>query len=126
MQNLISNAIKYAKPDGKNRWARVSAHVNAQTSAGRQGKEVRITIEDRGLGIKSTDLPHIFEPFYRGHEAIATQIEGSGVGLGLVKQIVEAHGGRISVKSTLGVGSTFTLHLPIAAQPGELKASVLI
>ena len=109
MQNLISNAIKY---DGENRWARISA----QTSAEKQGKEVRITVEDRGLGIESADIPHIFEPFYRGHEAVATQIKGSGVGLSLVKQIVDAHGGKISVKSTPGTGSVFTLHLPTTVQ----------
>jgi signal transduction histidine kinase len=105
LQNLISNAIKY---DGQNHWARVSAH----TSAEKRGTEIRITVEDRGLGIDSKDVTHIFEPFYRGHQAIAGQIEGSGVGLSLVKQIVEAHGGSISVKSTPGIGSTFTISLP--------------
>jgi two-component system, OmpR family, phosphate regulon sensor histidine kinase PhoR len=80
---------------------------------GRKGNELRIAVEDRGLGIRSVDVAHIFEPFYRGHEAVAAQIKGSGVGLSLVKQIVEAHGGRISVKSTLGAGSVFTMHLPI-------------
>jgi signal transduction histidine kinase len=106
MQNLISNAIKY---DGESRWARISAEVSAE----QKGNEVQITVADRGMGISSADLGHIFEPFYRGHEAVAAQIKGSGVGLSLVKQIVEAHGGRISVKSTLGTGSVFTMHLPI-------------
>ena len=109
VQNLISNAIKY---DGESRWARVSAQVWTR----KQGNEVRISVEDRGLGISSSDIAHIFEPFYRGHEAVATQIKGSGVGLSLVKQIVEAHGGRVSVKSRPGAGSVFTLHLPIATQ----------
>jgi signal transduction histidine kinase len=117
MQNLISNAIKY---DGESRWARISAELWAR----KQGNEVRITVADRGLGISSADIAHIFEPFYRGHEAVAAQIKGSGVGLSLVKQIVEAHGGRVSVKSTPGTGSVFTLHLPIAAQAGELKDEV--
>lgn len=116
MQNLISNAIKY---DGQNRWARISA----QTSTGKTGYEVQITIEDRGLGIDSADIPHIFEPFYRGHEAIAAQIEGSGVGLSLVKQIIEAHGGRTSVSSRPGTGTTFTLYLPISVQPEECVSS---
>jgi signal transduction histidine kinase len=107
MQNLISNAIKY---DGVNRWARITAH----TAAGEQGNEIQIMIEDRGLGIESADLDHIFEPFYRGNAAVSGQIEGSGVGLSLVKQIVEAHGGKVTVKSTSGSGSVFTLHLPIA------------
>jgi signal transduction histidine kinase len=112
VQNLISNAIKY---DGVKHWARISA----QRSTGTQGDEVTITIEDRGIGIDAADIPHIFEPFYRGHEAVAAQIEGSGVGLSLVKQIVEVHGGRISVDSTPGTGSTFTIHLPIAEQTGK-------
>jgi signal transduction histidine kinase len=106
MQNLISNAIKY---DGKNGWTRISA----QLSGGKHGSEIEITVEDRGIGIDSADIPHIFEPFYRGHEAVAAQIQGSGVGLSLVKQIVEAHGGTLSVKSAPGVGSAFTLHLPV-------------
>jgi signal transduction histidine kinase len=109
MQNLISNAIKYDKNDGKHGWARISAQT-----AGEKRNEVQVTIDDRGLGINSGDLPHIFEPFYRGDQALAAQIEGSGVGLSLVKQIIEAHGGRIDVKSTAGMGSTFTIYLPAA------------
>jgi signal transduction histidine kinase len=117
MQNLISNAIKY---DGDNRWARISAQTSPceKGQKGTQGNEVQITIEDRGVGINSADIPHIFEPFYRGHQAIATQIPGSGVGLSLVKQIIEAHGGRIRVSSRPGTGSTFTLHLPLAVEAG--------
>jgi signal transduction histidine kinase len=107
MQNLISNAIKY---DGESRWARISA----QTSAAKHGTEVQIAVEDRGLGISSRDIAHVFEPFYRGQDAIAAQIKGSGVGLSLVKEIVEAHGGSVTVKSTPGTGSAFTMHLPIA------------
>jgi len=114
MQNLISNAIKY---DGENRWARISAQTSP-SEKGQKGNEVRITIEDRGVGINSADIPHIFEPFYRGHQAIAAQIEGSGVGLSLVKQIIEAHGGRISVSSRPGTGTTFTIHLPLAIEAG--------
>ena len=108
-QNLISNAIKYGD---ESRWAR----IRAQVLTGKKGNEILITVEDRGLGISSVDVAHIFEPFYRGHEVIAAQVKGSGVGLSLVKQIVEAHGGRVTVKSTQGAGSVFTLHLPIAAE----------
>jgi signal transduction histidine kinase len=106
LENLISNAIKY---DGESRWARIHAQVLRE----KKGNEVRIAVEDRGLGIPSVDVAHLFEPFYRGHEAVAAQIKGSGVGLSLVKQIVDAHGGRVTVKSTQGAGSVFTIHLPI-------------
>jgi len=114
VQNLISNAIKY---DGEDGWARISAQTSPWEK-GQQRNEVQITIEDRGVGINSADIPHIFEPFYRGHQAVAAQIEGSGVGLSLVKHIIEAHGGRISVSSRPGAGSTFTIHLPLAVEAG--------
>ncbi len=108
-QNLIGNAIKY---DGRNRWAGISAHA----STGRRPVELQITVEDRGPGISSNDIGHIFEPFYRGQDAIASQIKGSGIGLSLVKQIIEAHGGKVTVKSTPGIGSVFTLHLPVDSE----------
>jgi signal transduction histidine kinase len=103
--NLIVNAIKYGGPEGHVR-------VTASAAAGRKGPEVRIAVADRGLGIAAADLPHIFEPFYRGAEAQARQIQGNGLGLSIVKGIVEAHGGRVTVQSTAGTGSTFVLHLP--------------
>ncbi len=103
IQNLVSNAIKY---DGQQRWARITAQKSANA--------VQISVEDRGIGMPAEELPHIFEPFYRGREAVAAQIEGSGVGLSIVKQIVDAHGGTIKVESAPGKGSTFTFSLPIA------------
>ncbi|MBI4457257.1 MAG: HAMP domain-containing histidine kinase [Acidobacteria bacterium] len=105
IQNLLINAIKYG---GVNRWIK----LQAQAMTGKRGQEVRITIEDKGLGIARTDLPHIFDPFYRGRVVLAAQIHGNGLGLSLVKSAIEAHGGRVTVKSSPGQGSVFTLHFP--------------
>jgi signal transduction histidine kinase len=71
-------------------------------------------VQDTGIGIASVDLPHIFEKFYRAQDAGRTG-GGSGVGLALVKAVVEGHHGRISVVSEKGKGSTFTVELPAAA-----------
>ena len=74
VQNLIANAVKYGGPD---RWVRIRAE---QVRERRHG-EVRITVSDHGIGIDAADLPHIFEPFYRGADAMAQQIHGNGLGL---------------------------------------------
>ncbi|HEU5103219.1 MAG TPA: HAMP domain-containing sensor histidine kinase [Roseiflexaceae bacterium] len=112
LQNLIRNAIKYG---GEQRWI----GLQAQVQSGARGAEVSICISDTGRGIPTADLPHIFEPFYRAHEVVAAQIHGSGLGLSVVRQIMEAHGGRIAVKSELGKGSSFTLYLPCATSDGR-------
>lgn len=109
LQNLLSNGMKYS---GESRWLGLRAHV-AKTPP---GEEVRFVVTDRGLGIAPAELPHIFEPFYRGREVSAAQIHGNGLGLSLVKHILDAHGGRVSVESHLGQGSTFTLHLPVVRE----------
>ena len=82
-----------------------------------EGSFAKIAVHDRGPGIAPSDLPHIFEPFYRGRSAVEGQIQGSGLGLSLVKQAVDAHGGRIDVSSNRGVGSTFCISLPITNPP---------
>lgn len=101
LQNLVNNALKYG---GNTGWIGVRANADHG--------EVRITIEDRGMGIEPADLRHIFEPFYRCRAAKAAQIHGTGLGLNLAARIAEAMGGRITVKSAPGKGSSFTLHLP--------------
>src|SRR5215510_6436733 len=102
VHNLITNAIKYS---GSERWIRISIFT--------EGQWVRLTVEDRGVGISSADLPHIFEPFYRGRTAVEAQIHGSGIGLSLVKQAIDQHGGRVNVTSSPGSGSTFSMALPV-------------
>ena len=100
--NLITNAVKYG---GDARWVGVSAQSSSD--------EVRITVADRGIGIAARDLPHIFEPFYRSASVVAAQIRGTGLGLALVDGLVRAQGGRVTVTSTEGAGSAFTIHLPV-------------
>ena len=73
---------------------------------------MKISVEDRGIGIAKKDLHSIFEPFYRSKDVVDAQIHGNGLGLSLVKQIVEAHGGRIFASSEIGKGSKFTIELP--------------
>jgi signal transduction histidine kinase len=108
LQNLISNAVKYG---GNARWVRVAARREPGVGSREQ---VIFTVEDRGMGIDADDRKHIFEPFYRGRDAVSQQIQGSGLGLNLVMRIVEAHGGKVSVTSEPGKGSTFTLAIPAA------------
>lgn len=107
VQNLIANAVKYG---GSDRWV----GIRAERAARGTRNEVRITIEDHGPGIPSDELPHIFEPFYRGAGAISRQVHGNGLGLALVQQIVAAHGGRVAVATRPGAGSSFTIVLPAA------------
>jgi signal transduction histidine kinase len=111
LQNLITNALKYGSDE---RWIGIRTRL---TEHGLSGKEIQISVSDRGIGIDSKDLPHIFEPFYRSPSVTAAQIHGTGLGLPLAKSIAEAMNGRLTVNSVLARGSTFTIHLPCVAHP---------
>jgi len=102
VENLISNARKFSPQGGR-------ITVSVEQAKG----ELKISVTDTGLGIPGKDLPHIFEKFYRADNASTMAIRGTGLGLGIVKYIVESHGGKISVESKLGKGSTFSFTLPI-------------
>jgi signal transduction histidine kinase len=108
IQNLLSNSMKYST---ESRLIGLSAE-SVQTES---GEEIQIKVTDHGLGIKQADLPHIFEPFYRGKEVAAAQIHGNGLGLSLVKHIIEVHGGRVSVESKPKLRTDFILHLPVVS-----------
>ncbi|HYP50581.1 MAG TPA: ATP-binding protein, partial [Pyrinomonadaceae bacterium] len=112
IQNLVNNALKYSNG---NRWMRISA----KQERGR----VSVSVEDKGFGIEPRELRQIFEPFYRGRKAVSEQIHGNGLGLSLVKQIIEAHGGEIRVKSETGKGSRFTIEIPAALPKSEPSAA---
>lgn len=104
--NLITNAQKYGNG---------AIQIEALRAVNEHGEEVYITVRDQGAGIPAHEQPYLFEPFYRGEAAQAAQIRGSGLGLSLVKQTVEAHGGHVSVESEAGQGSAFTIHLPASS-----------
>lgn len=102
MANLLSNAVKFSPEGGK-----VSVSVDQAEG------ELKVSVVDTGIGIPKRDLPHIFEKFYRAQNASIQAIGGTGSGLAIVKYIVEAHGGKISVESELSKGSTFSFTLPL-------------
>jgi two-component system, OmpR family, phosphate regulon sensor histidine kinase PhoR len=105
--NLVGNAVKYT-PDG----GRVTVSVSTRGDAGRSAGTVVLSVKDTGIGIAPLHLPRVFEKFYRIHDATTKDIPGTGLGLAIAKSIVESHGGRITVESTVGVGSTFLVELP--------------
>jgi signal transduction histidine kinase len=119
LENLIGNATKYG---GVDRRIVLRAFV-APIERG-AGREVRISIVDRGMGIDPSEIAKIFEPFYRSSRVVAAQIHGTGLGLSLAKRIAEAMGGRLSVVSELSVGSTFTLHLEIAKGEAMVETAI--
>ncbi len=111
LQNLIDNALKYGAAGSH--WVGISARAVADGAA----QAVEITVADRGRGIPRDEQKHIFEPFFRGRNAVADQIHGTGLGLDIVRKIVEAHGGSIRVRSTPGQITEFTVRIPAAPAP---------
>ena len=103
--NLLGNAIKYSPAGG-------AIEVDATICA----HEVNVIVADRGIGIPADDLVRLFERYHRGSNV--SGIVGTGVGLYLVKMVVELHGGRIAVDSTEGEGSRFTVSLPLKGAAG--------
>ena len=99
--NLVDNAVKYTPPGG-----RVEVIGESNES------DVVISISDTGIGIPEKNLARIFERFYRIDKARSKQTGGTGLGLSIVRHVAENHGGRVTVESTLGEGSTFTIYLP--------------
>jgi two-component system phosphate regulon sensor histidine kinase PhoR len=100
--NLLDNGIKYSEPER-------TIYLKAE----RDNSEIKISVVDQGLGIAKKHLPRLFERFYRVDKARSRKMGGTGLGLAIVKHIAQAHGGNVSVESTLGQGSTFTIHLPL-------------
>jgi signal transduction histidine kinase len=100
---LLDNAVRYTADGGR-------VHVQAR----RDGSNALVTVHDTGIGIGEQELSRVFERFYRADEARNRQSGGAGLGLAIARELVSRHGGKISVESTEGAGSTFTVQLPLA------------
>jgi two-component system phosphate regulon sensor histidine kinase PhoR len=104
--NLLDNAIKYGREGGH-----IKIEVNESPNA-----EIRVSIQDDGIGIPKEDLPRIFERFYRVDKGRSKELGGTGLGLSIVKHIIQAHGGQVWAESQIGKGSTFYFTLPKQAE----------
>ncbi|HJN76920.1 MAG TPA: HAMP domain-containing sensor histidine kinase [Myxococcota bacterium] len=106
VHNLISNAAKYGKKGG---WIGVRGWVGSD--------EAHVAVSDKGIGIRQEEIPLLFEHFFRSSDPDARRQKGTGIGLTIVRYIMDAHSGRVEVTSVPGQGSTFTLHFPLRPQP---------
>ena len=113
MSNLLENAAKYNRE-----------HGSISIVTGRDDNGVTVKIEDTGIGIPEEALSHIFEPFYRVDQSRSRAVGGAGLGLPLVKDIVEKHGGEVTVKSAAGEGTTFILRFPASYHGVERRGRV--
>ena len=108
IQNLLDNAIRYTQPGG-----RVTASLKYVK------KEIEFSIKDTGIGIPKDQQERVFTKFFRGANAIRLETEGSGLGLFITKNIIEAHGGKIWFESEENVGTTFHFTIPLKEEFGE-------
>ncbi len=102
LHNLIENALQYTEAGGA-----------IQTRVAAAPGEALLAVSDTGAGIPEADLPYVFERFFRSSRSRRSNPGGSGLGLSIVRWIVEAHKGRVTVESAVGRGTTFTVHLPV-------------
>jgi two-component system sensor histidine kinase SenX3 len=109
--NLLENAVKYSDPGS-------TVRVRARTD----GRWVDVAVEDRGIGIPRRDLERVFERFYRVDRARSRETGGTGLGLAIVRHVASNHAGEVRVESREGEGSTFTLRLPVGAEPVAVTA----
>jgi len=111
VKNLVDNAVRYSEGG--------TVHISSECRTGC----IAVTVTDEGIGIPSTEIPRIFERFYRVDKARSRATGGTGLGLAIVRHVAENHGGKVEVSSELGVGSTFTLLLPVDAPKPALNGN---
>lgn len=104
LRNLLSNALRHTPAGGE-----VAVVVRVT------GDRVQLVVRDTGSGISPADLPHVFDRFYRGDRSRSRQGGGAGLGLAIARQLVRAHAGELTVESSPGTGTTFTMTLPLHA-----------
>jgi signal transduction histidine kinase len=109
--NLIDNAIKYS-----------GSSKELIIRLGQEAGYVTVSVTDCGIGIPREEQQRIFDKFYRVSRGLVHDVKGSGLGLSIVKHIVEAHQGKIGLKSQPGVGTTFTMYLPIDGTRGDVQS----
>jgi signal transduction histidine kinase len=109
LNNLVENAIRYTMEGGE-----VTISTRQEEAEGRTWATA--TVADTGIGIPADELPLVFDRFYRGEKPRSMQISGTGLGLAIVKEIVELHGGRVTVESQEGQGTTFIIWLPLISK----------
>ena len=110
MLNLLSNAVKYTKSDG-----RIEVYL------GIKGEQVFVSVKDDGEGIDKDKVNLVFDRFTQVDDTLARRYEGSGIGLSLVKSLIEMHGGTIDVTSQIGLGTKFTFYLPVRTLEDDIE-----
>ncbi len=109
--NLLDNSLKYS-----GELKRIDVRVMKTNGT------IDLSVADQGIGIPASDLPKIFDKFFRGSSPAVRRVRGSGIGLAITKHVAEMHGGEVLVESELGKGSTFTVRIPIrSAPPSEIR-----
>jgi two-component system phosphate regulon sensor histidine kinase PhoR len=117
VNNLLVNAIRYTPEGGK-----IVVSTSKEKADGRLWAMVKVS--DTGMGIPEQELPYIFDRFFRGEGPQVMQLSGTGLGLAIVKEIVELHGGQVTVESQVDVGTTFTVRLPLVNSLSPTDAGV--
>ncbi|MHB8841043.1 MAG: sensor histidine kinase [Candidatus Aquicultor sp.] len=120
LYNLIGNALQYTQEGDT---VKIGTHLDRSIAGGADNPVVLVSVEDTGAGISEEDLPYVFDHFYRVDESRARVSGGSGIGLAIVKHLVEAHGGRVWARSELGAGSSFFFTLPPALPDEKGKSA---